>query len=652
MPTYSSAIPGYMPGYFGYEEASQAASDSTIRWDVSIGGTAFLMCASEKFPYFRQTAPVQKPQFDTSAEAGEQTLDQYWLRSQTSWHRGRGINFYEPGQRNSQVFEPGLDLFSEYRYDESVGVDVWERDQVTLLKAMTLADTVTTGQTATVSGGKMIDGTNAIWTNLNGVIERRLEDGTTAAITNSGTTPLTRVAMCGAIIAVGHGGGIDTCSVDATTLAAQWTQTPGSTVVPYFAKGRIIAAIANSLYSLPLTGASAAISTAGTLLHTHTDSNFAWTGVTDGPTAIYASGNSGGAGVIYKFQLEDAATGTLPDLGQAYEVARMPTGETIHCIKSYLAGYLGIGTSKGVRVALIDSNGDIAFGPLIVETTNPVVDLEGNGSFIYAAIKDDIDGSSGAVRINLGTPLPQEELRFAHAWDVQTHTSGTPSSIAFFGDGSRVCLGVTGEGLYVQSATVYEDSGYVKSGRIRFNTTEKKLFRLAIVRCVADGGSVALSRIDETETETTLYTITDEAGDGDDILVSQPGVKNEYLQFRLTLTSDTDTSTMTPTLNSLLIKALPAPRRQRLVQYPLQCFDFEKDAVGTKFGYTGYAWDRIQAVEENESDQVVLSIRDFTTGESYSGIVEGVEFQRTSPRATDGQGNFGGVLKVTMRILN
>jgi hypothetical protein len=330
----------------------------------------------------------------------------------------------------------------------------------------------------------------------------------------------------------------------------------------------------------------------------------------------------------------------------------MPTGETISCIKSYLGAYLGIGTSKGVRVALIDANGNLTYGPLIVETTSAVADLEGNGTFIYATVKDDIDGSSGAVRINLGTPLPQEELRFAHSWDVQTHTSGTVSSIAFFGDSTRVCLGVTGEGAYATSATEYEDSGYLLSGRIRFGTTEQKLFRLAVVRCKTDGGTVALTRVDEQETETLLYTISDEAGEGGDIVVSQPGSKNEYLQFKVTLSSDADTNLLAPTLQSLLIKALPAPRRQRLVQYPLSCFDHERDAAGTAFGYEGFAWQRIQTVEENESDQVILSVRDFTTGDSYSGIVEGVEFQRTSPRSQDGRGNFGGMLKVTMRILN
>jgi len=67
---------------------------------------------------------------------------------------------------------------------------------------------------------------------------------------------------------------------------------------------------------------------------------------------------------IYKFLLLDNGAGTLPTLGQAYEIASMPTGEHINVIKSYLGAYLGIGTTLGLRIGMIDANGDLAYGPL------------------------------------------------------------------------------------------------------------------------------------------------------------------------------------------------------------------------------------------------------------------------------------------------
>jgi len=160
----------------------------------------------------------------------------------------------------------------------------------------------------------------------------------------------------------------------------------------------------------------------------------------------------------------------------------MPTGEQVTALRSYLGGYLGLGTNKGVRVALMDQNGNINYGPLVVETTNPVSSVEGHGSFIYAGVQEGIDGLTGAVRINLGQPLPHEDLRFAYATDAQTHDNGVPSSSRSLAPPTVSCWVFTGKGVYTQSATLYEATGYILSGRIRYKTVEKKAFRLADLR--------------------------------------------------------------------------------------------------------------------------------------------------------------------------
>ena len=46
---------------------------------------------------------------------GEQSLDGFWLRSQVSFHKGAGIKYYEPGSEKE----------TQYRFDDSEGVDVW-----------------------------------------------------------------------------------------------------------------------------------------------------------------------------------------------------------------------------------------------------------------------------------------------------------------------------------------------------------------------------------------------------------------------------------------------------------------------------------------------------------------------------------------------
>ena len=617
-----------------------------VRFDVAIGGVPFMLTAAKDTPYIRQTAPIQKPQFDVSTQAGEQSLDQYWIRSQASWHRGAGIKFYEPGKpSNYGLWEPGAELITEDRFESSAGVDVWTRDQATLLYRTAL--TGASGGLAYVTTGKLADNTDVVFTNEAGVVKRRTAAGASTSYTG-GTAPLTAVAVAGSKILAGHATGIDVGDANGSTMAALWTIASGATVVPYWVKGRIIASRGPSLYSLTLTPGGAIAST--NIIHTHQDASWVWSSVTDGPAAIYAAGYSGARSTIYKFTLQDATTGTLPTLGQAYEVGVMPTGEQVLAIRSYLGGYLALGTNLGVRVALMDSNGNINYGPLVVETAHPVTSVEGHGSFIYAAVQEGIDGFTGAIRINLGQPLPHEDLRFAYATDAQTHDNGVPSSIAFFGTTDRVVLGVTGKGVYAQSATMLEATGYILGGRIRYKTVEKKAFRLADLRARIPAGSVALSALDENASEVNLITLGSNAADGASIGLTQPAGNHEYLSFRTTLTCSGDGLTG-PTLDSLQIKALPAPKRQRLIQYPLNCGDREADGTGTKFGFRGYAWQRIQAMELAEENNVVLQCQDFTNGETFSATIEQSEFARTAPRAADGSGNFSGTLKVTLRKL-
>jgi len=616
-----------------------------VRFDVSIGGVPFMLTSGKDTPYIRQTAPIQKPQFDVSPEAGEQTLDQYWIRSQASWHRGAGVKFYEPAATSSSyLWQPGEELVTEFRFESSAGVDVWTRDQATLLKRTAL--TGASAGLAYVTTGKLADGTDCVFTNETGFVKRRTAAGASTSYTGSGGH-LTAVAVAGSKILAGQAAGIDVGDANGSALAALWTIASGATVVPYWVKGRIIASIGPSLYSLTLTGGAIASTN---IIHTHADPSWVWSSVTDGPAAIYAAGYSGAQSSIYKFTLQDAATGTLPTLGQAYEVGVMPTGEQVTALRSYLGGYLGIGTNKGVRVALMDTNGNINYGPLVVETTYPVYDLEGHGSFIYAAVQEGIDGYTGAVRINLGQPLPHEDLRFAYAYDAQTHDNGVPSSIAFFGTTDRVVLGVTAKGVYTQSATLYEATGYILSGRIRYKTVEKKAFRLADLRARIPAGGIVLSALDEGTAEVNLIALNSTAADGTSIGLTQPVGNHEYLQFRTTLTCSADGLTC-PTLQSLQIKALPAPRRQRLVQFPLNCGDKETDAAGVPVGYKGYAFERIQAMELAEENNVVLRVQDYTSNETFSATIEQSEFSRTSPRAADASGNFSGTLKLTLRKL-
>jgi hypothetical protein len=103
-------------------------------YDIAIGGQPFLLGASDKYPYQRQTATYRKQQFDNTKEVGEQSFEGWWLRSQSSFHNGAGINYLDPYVSENV----------QYRFFDSEGVNVWTPGQATLLKNVSTAH-VTTG---------------------------------------------------------------------------------------------------------------------------------------------------------------------------------------------------------------------------------------------------------------------------------------------------------------------------------------------------------------------------------------------------------------------------------------------------------------------------------------------------------------------------
>jgi len=93
------------------------------QYDVAISGLPFFLAVGDESPYRRVTAQYRKQQYDQTREAGEQSLTGWWFRSQSSFHLGQGIKYFEPAQDESLRFQ----------YTESKGCNVWEKGQVTLL---------------------------------------------------------------------------------------------------------------------------------------------------------------------------------------------------------------------------------------------------------------------------------------------------------------------------------------------------------------------------------------------------------------------------------------------------------------------------------------------------------------------------------------
>ncbi len=104
-------------------------------YDIAIGGQPFLLAASDKYPYQRQTATYRKQQFDNTREVGEQSFEGWWLRSQSSFHLGSGINYLDPYTGETV----------QYRFFDSEGVDVWTPGSASLLKNVSSTHQTTGG---------------------------------------------------------------------------------------------------------------------------------------------------------------------------------------------------------------------------------------------------------------------------------------------------------------------------------------------------------------------------------------------------------------------------------------------------------------------------------------------------------------------------
>jgi hypothetical protein len=621
------------PGY-----VSDIWTNTTVAYDVAIGGLPFFYGINDQRPYERQTAPYKKQQFDNSAEPGEQTLEGWWLRSQSSFHRGAGITFFDPSAGEEVL----------YRFTNSQGVNVWTKGEVELLKDTVQVHT-STDKMRIVSAN---DGTNDCIVFTDGSnIKKLTMSGDTPTVTTytlvAGHTDqiFQSLATDGsryfAADTVGiHRGNIGGTTSDATTYA-----TGTDRVVINYVKQRLFAGVDNNLYELdsnvsPVGSHSTVALPTAHFIHPNDDWN--WTAIAESGPAIYAAGYAGNQSAIFKVTVKDDAT-----LNAATVTAELPIGETVSALFSYL-GYVMIGTNKGARAAVVnDDTGDLSYGPLIFEAPNGVKGFAASDRFIWCA--SGANGNTGLIRIDLSEQVTP--LRFAFAPDLEYAATEVVTQVAFLG--TRPTFLADNSAIYVES-TDERTSGFIQTGYIRYGTLEPKNFKRVRARGDYSNGGLLIAPVGEDGTiyETAIYN--QQLGTPEINIINPPG-SQEYIAFRFTLSryeDPTDTEStldaVGPTFKGYQVRSLPATPRQRLVQLPLYCYDLETDRYNVQVGYDGRAWERVQALENLESSGDELIFQDFTIGEQATAIVESVSFQRATP-PSGGFSGFGGYLTVLIR---
>ena len=695
-----------------------------VAYDVSIGGQPFFLLNDDNNPYRNVTAQYRKNQVDMSREPGEQTLTGWWLRSQSSFHLGQGIKFFEPQQDESLRFQ----------YTYSKGCNIWEKGQVTLLPdtftahytegdlqpnkrpfqimrsirpSWTVTNKALTSNVATLTIGshKLTVGSTINVDNIdstfNGTYVLTAVAATTisyaktapnvASVATSGlvtqdsvllwdeydvdkidvggklthfvdATPNPVYAICDDgtyaywVTNVVSGGSskmhvykklLTDDDTVAATLMFNATGVVVSNAVIEFTKERLVLAANNSVYEFS-TSAAALPSP----VYTHPTNNFVYTSITSSGAAIYLAGYTGIQSTIQKFTLTN--TGAMPTLTSAITAAELPVGEIVFKIYYYL-GFMAIGTSLGLRVAAVsDQDGSLAYGPLIFESEQPVYDVAGYDKYLWCATN--VDGNPGVTRVNLGQQVGTN-LVFAYAWDLyDPNTTGfTTTSCSFMGNTQQLAFctannGVTNGSNYIQDPANKIESGTIRTGYVRYNTVENKIFKYVVPKFDTTYGSLVVQSVDANGNVYGLGSFS-EGQAVNQIGIGYPTGAQQYLGFQFTFTRYSVDATTGPTFTGYQVKALPAVPRQYLIQYPCSLFDSESDKYGNKAGYDGAAYNRLQAIQQIESAGDTIKVEDFRTGQVLTGIIEETDFINKTPTDKRYSG-YGGLLLITIRTIS
>ena len=525
------------------------------RLPVTIDGRSYLI---ETEGYSRTTVQTLREQRDTSDEAGEQRLNtQFWVRSQTDWSYGAGQEYFDNDDSDRR------------RFYTSSGIDPWTKGQVSLLpicedKGNTGNDVIM--KVFTGSGTDYMYVANG--QNLYFSTNFDTASPTWSQVSAGASQDITDFTSDGTKVFISYGAAANgrTTSIGSTTAPSETLSSTAFTFLKVVS-GRLIDFHAGRIFEMDANGGVVSNS-----LDTTLTMGGVWSDVCAGPVGLYASANTADTGSVYFISV--ATDGTL---NQPAQVADMPRGETINAMESY-GGLLIMATSKGLRVAAMNQDGSVTYGPVI-----------DNGGAAYSLATDDrfvwFGTSSGQVyRADLS--VFTDTLVPAWATDVVS-TGSTPGNVTWVAR-------VDGETFFVDAANGVQGhaasgnrvaSGTLTVGDVRWNSQFDKSLRQVEVRSsptlavtgtqsyeqsgetyddadlVYNGvatpvqGTIKVTFTPDTGIDLSVLTLTDRAPKTVDYSLS------DKYTVKFTLERDSSATTAGPNLESWQLLAFPAPTR-------------------------------------------------------------------------------------------
>lgn len=515
--------------------SSGAAQAGTV-YDVALGGRGYMI---DLLPegggngYEIKSLPLLQRYFLTqdTGNIGEQSLnpEDYWRRSSDDWENGAG-------QRNNDH-----QTSIRTQFHASKGIDCWTPGQITLLKDTShLLTSSNTNLALTIAGTYLYT--------LDGNALKYTQATSFTAVTGTALSSPVSIASDGFTVWV-----IDGTDTYYTTRGgatyATWFSAPRTGSLVRTAKGRLFVANANVIY----TSSGSPGSATSTALYTHPNSDFRWVDVSEGPTAIYFAGFSGDKSIIYQTAVvSDGTNLTIPTAA-----AELPSGEIVRSIQGYL-GVLMIGTDLGVRVAAIDSQGNLTVGDLI-RTNTSVRCFEPQESFVWFGWTNYDGTSTGLGRVDLGT---FNNSTPAYASDLMATAQGIVSSVVTFGTARTYA--VQESGIWTEHATNRVATGNITSGSLNYALPDPKIAVKFDIQYTMGAGTITASlATDNVPTFTQMGApITTLQTEGGNTVLPAGLVTARTFEVKLTFARSGTDATEAPVVDRWTLLVNPAPERR------------------------------------------------------------------------------------------
>ena len=606
-----------------------------LDYDFFINDLGFNTQITQNSPYERATAQFRKDQFDAAQTVGDQSLAGWWTRGQLSFHKGGGVKYYE-------VLEDQTVL---NRFNDGNGVDPFTPGEVRVGARLD-----------ELSLGGVIDCVHIVhYTNGDRIIAR-CDDGKAYAVTvgdplSSQTATAITTATAGSVSSIAAArfrvylAVKNVIEVWDTTMGAStvlWTCTSGFDIVNiWYAKQRLWIVDGNgNWYVVGLEGGSFAAGDAKFTIKDYkwlVTSPSTWS-LCDSPGPVYISAFN----EVYSVSVDVDPSTLLPAIGAPNLVIELPAGEKIHCIAHSL-GMLVMALDSGCRFAFITASGELVYGPKVT-----VANFNGVNRIAARGTKVSMGGfyfnEVGLWSFDLAQQV--DDLQPSFSMEILSPGDSMGETGALNTPQGTVMWSSSRDKLYRLSKTAFSPTGSLITGFHRFGTLDAKHFESVLVRTGGSGGSVDVYRVDADLTSHLLDTISYPASVTEVSLGMDPPAERVALKF--VLNTDATDPTKTPVLLGYQLKALPLPKRQRMIRVPLMLFDKESNRSGQKMG--GKAWDRLAAIEELERSNAVVTFDDKVTGETGRAYIEALEVSRTAAAESRGT-SFGGTLYVTLRVI-